>query len=102
MRRDEEFMEEGIWEGLKGEEIGEVGMGGMMVVDEQIVRGADNLREREEGSIGDGELVAIDEGCKRSGRWGLEDGVVYVRVEGCGMCGGGIVVCRVKKVIFGG
>ncbi len=49
MRRDEEFMEEAICEGLKGEEIGEVGMGEMIVVDEEIVRGGDNLREREEG-----------------------------------------------------
>ncbi|MDM5318448.1 tRNA adenosine(34) deaminase TadA [Bacillus altitudinis] len=101
MTRDEQFMQEAISEALKAEQIGEVPIGAIIVVDDQIVSRAHNLRETEQRSIAHAELIAIDEACKTTGSWRLEDAVLYVTLEPCPMCAGAIVLSRVKKVVFG-
>ncbi|MCY7540731.1 tRNA adenosine(34) deaminase TadA [Bacillus pumilus] len=101
MTRDEQFMQEAISEALKAEQIGEVPIGAIIVVDDQIVSRAHNLRETEQRSIAHAELLAIDEACKMAGSWRLEDAVLYVTLEPCPMCAGAIVLSRVKKVVFG-
>ncbi|MCM3028855.1 tRNA adenosine(34) deaminase TadA [Bacillus safensis] len=101
MTKDEQFMQEAISEALKAEQIGEVPIGAIIVVDDQIVSRAHNLRESEQRSIAHAELLAIDEACKAAGSWRLEDAVLYVTLEPCPMCAGAIVLSRVKKVVFG-
>lgn len=101
MTKDELFMQEAISEALKAEQIGEVPIGAIIVVDDQIVSRAHNLRESEQRSIAHAELLAIDEACKATGSWRLEDAVLYVTLEPCPMCAGAIVLSRVKKVVFG-
>lgn len=101
MTKDEQFMQEAISEALKAKQIGEVPIGAVIVVDDQIVSRAHNLRESEQRSIAHAELLAIDEACKRTGSWRLEDAVLYVTLEPCPMCAGAIVLSRVKKVVFG-
>ncbi|MCY1120354.1 tRNA adenosine(34) deaminase TadA [Bacillus safensis] len=101
MTKDEQFMQEAISEALKAEQIGEVPIGAIIVVDDQIVSRAHNLRESEQRAIAHAELLAIDEACKATGSWRLEDAVLYVTLEPCPMCAGAIVLSRVKKVVFG-
>lgn len=101
MTKDEQFMQEAISEALKAEQIGEVPIGAIIVVDDQIVSRAHNLRESEQRAIAHAELLAIDEACKAAGSWRLEDAVLYVTLEPCPMCAGAIVLSRVKKVVFG-
>ncbi|OJT53729.1 tRNA adenosine(34) deaminase TadA [Bacillus altitudinis] len=101
MMKDEQFMQEAISEALKAKQIGEVPIGAVIVVDDQIVSRAHNLRESEQRSIAHAELLAIDEACKMTGSWRLEDAVLYVTLEPCPMCAGAIVLSRVKKVVFG-
>ncbi|MGM0817708.1 tRNA adenosine(34) deaminase TadA [Bacillus sp. A015] len=101
MTKDEQFMQEAIFEALKAEQIGEVPIGAVIVVDDQIVSRAYNLRESEQRSIAHAELLAIDEACKVTGSWRLEEAVLYVTLEPCPMCAGAIVLSRVKKVVFG-
>ncbi|MCY7711347.1 deaminase, partial [Bacillus safensis] len=43
MTKDEQFMQEAISEALKAEQIGEVPIGAIIVVDDQIVSRAHNL-----------------------------------------------------------
>ncbi|MBG9816636.1 tRNA adenosine(34) deaminase TadA [Bacillus safensis] len=101
MTKDEQFMQEAISEAIKAEQIGEVPIGAIIVVDDQIVSRAHNLRESEQRAIAHAELLAIDEACKAAGSWRLEDAVLYVTLEPCPMCAGAIVLSRVKKVVFG-
>ncbi|MCY7715112.1 nucleoside deaminase [Bacillus altitudinis] len=101
MTKDEQFMQEAISEALKAKQIGEVPIGAVIVVDDQIVSRAHNLRESEQRSIAHAELLAIDEACKMTGSWRLEDAVLFVTLEPCPMCAGAIVLSRVKKVVFG-
>lgn len=101
MTKDEQFMQEAISEALKAEQIGEVPIGAVLVIDDQIVSRAHNLRESEQRSIAHAELLAIDSACNTTGSWRLEEAVLYVTLEPCPMCAGAIVLSRVKKVVFG-
>ena len=101
MTKDEQFMQEAISEALKAEQIGEVPIGAIIVVDDQIVSRAHNLRESEQRSIAHAELLAIDEACKATGSWRLEDAVLYVTLEPCPICEVAIEPSRVKEVVFG-
>lgn len=95
------FMELAIEEAKKAEAIQEVPIGAVIVLDGEVVSVAHNLRETEQRSIAHAELLAIDEACKKLGTWRLEDATLYVTLEPCPMCAGGIVLSRVKRVVYG-
>ncbi|MEF7561264.1 tRNA adenosine(34) deaminase TadA [Bacillus thuringiensis] len=103
MERDQDiyFMQLAIEEAKKAEAIQEVPIGAVIVLNGEVISGAHNLRETEQRSIAHAELLAIDEACKKLGTWRLEDATLYVTLEPCPMCAGGIVLSRVKRVVYG-
>ncbi|OFD67088.1 tRNA-specific adenosine deaminase [Bacillus mycoides] len=101
MERDIYFMQLAIEEAKKAEAIQEVPIGTVIVLDDEVISVAHNLRETEQRSIAHAELLAIDEACKKLGTWRLEDATLYVTLEPCPMCAGGIVLSRVKRVVYG-
>ncbi|WP_449538443.1 tRNA adenosine(34) deaminase TadA [Ferdinandcohnia sp. Marseille-Q9671] len=101
MRTDEYYMKLAIDEAKKAAEINEVPIGAVLVIDDEVVAKAHNLRETEQRSIAHAELLAIDEACKRTGSWRLENSTLYVTLEPCAMCAGTIVLSRVSRVVFG-
>ncbi|MEC3798429.1 tRNA-specific adenosine deaminase [Bacillus velezensis] len=98
---DEYYMREAIKEAKKAEAKGEVPIGAVLVLHDEIVARAHNLRETEQRSLAHAEMLAIDEACRKLGTWRLEDAVLYVTLEPCPMCAGAIVLSRVDKVVFG-
>ncbi|MDA2733370.1 tRNA adenosine(34) deaminase TadA [Bacillus cereus] len=103
MERDQDiyFMQLAIEEAKKAEAIQEVPIGAVIVLNGEVISAAHNLRETEQRSIAHAELLAIDEACKKIGTWRLEDATLYVTLEPCPMCAGGIVLSRVKRVVYG-
>ena len=103
MERDQDiyFMQLAIEEAKKAEAIQEVPIGAVIVLSGEVISAAHNLRETEQRSIAHAELLAIDEACKKLGTWRLEDATLYVTLEPCPMCAGGIVLSRVKRVVYG-
>ncbi|MEF7660196.1 MULTISPECIES: tRNA adenosine(34) deaminase TadA [Bacillus] len=103
MERDQDiyFMQLAIEEAKKAEAIQEVPIGAVIVLNGKVISAAHNLRETEQRSIAHAELLAIDEACKKLGTWRLEDATLYVTLEPCPMCAGGIVLSRVKRVVYG-
>ncbi|AUJ60913.1 MULTISPECIES: tRNA adenosine(34) deaminase TadA [Bacillus amyloliquefaciens group] len=98
---DEYYMREAIKEAKKAEAKGEVPIGAVLVLHDEIVARAHNLRETEQRSLAHAEMLAIDEACRKLGTWRLEDTVLYVTLEPCPMCAGAVVLSRVDKVVFG-
>ncbi|KTF58685.1 tRNA adenosine(34) deaminase TadA [Bacillus amyloliquefaciens] len=98
---DEYYMREAIKEAKKAEEKGEVPIGAVLVLHDEIVARAHNLRETEQRSLAHAEMLAIDEACRKLGTWRLEDAVLYVTLEPCPMCAGAVVLSRVDTVVFG-
>ncbi|PGM50652.1 tRNA-specific adenosine deaminase [Bacillus cereus] len=101
MEQDIYFMQIAIEEAKKAEAIQEVPIGAVIVLDGEVISVAHNLRETEQRSIAHAELLAIDEACKKLGTWRLEDATLYVTLEPCPMCAGGIVLSRVNRVVYG-
>lgn len=98
---DEYYMREAIKEAKKAEAKGEVPIGAVLVLHDEIVARAHNLRETEQRSLAHAEMLAIDEACRKLGTWRLEAAVLYVTLEPCPMCAGAVVLSRVDKVVFG-
>ncbi|MEH7419290.1 tRNA adenosine(34) deaminase TadA [Neobacillus drentensis] len=99
--QDEFFMKEAIKEAKKAEELNEVPIGAVLVMNGEIISRAHNLRELEQSAIAHAELLAIDQACRHTGSWRLEDSTLYVTLEPCPMCAGAIILSRVKRVVYG-
>ena len=80
---------------------GEVPVGAVVVYDSRIVAEAYNERESRPSALAHAELTAIARACEALGRWRLSGCTLYVTLEPCVMCAGGIVQARVDRVVFG-
>lgn len=98
---DELFMLEAIKEAKKAEELDEVPIGAVIVKDGEIIARAHNLRETEQMSTAHAELLAIEQACKATGFWRLENTTLYVTLEPCPMCAGAIMLSRVERIVYG-
>lgn len=98
---DETYMLEAIKEAKKAEELQEVPIGAIIVINDEIVARAHNLRETRQSAVAHAELLAIEKACEELGTWRLEGATLYVTLEPCPMCAGAIIMSRVEKVVFG-
>lgn len=98
---DQYYMKIAIEEARKAQAIGEVPIGAVIVLDEEVISKAYNLREKEQRSIAHAEILAIDKACEAIGSWRLENATLYVTLEPCPMCAGAIVLSRIKRVVYG-
>jgi tRNA(adenine34) deaminase len=98
---DEYYMKEAIKEAKKAEDLREVPIGAILVIDGKIISRAHNLRESKQSAVAHAELLAIEQACKETGSWRLENAHLYVTLEPCAMCSGAIILSRVSRVVFG-
>ncbi|TXC78714.1 tRNA adenosine(34) deaminase TadA [Metabacillus litoralis] len=98
---DQYYMNMAIKEAKKAREIGEVPIGAVIVLDDEVISTAYNLREKEQRSIAHAEILAIDKACQELETWRLENATLYVTLEPCPMCAGAIVLSRIKRVVYG-
>jgi tRNA(adenine34) deaminase len=82
-------------------EEGEVPVGCVIVRDGIVVGRGYNKREREQNALSHAELIAIREACETVGFWRLPDCEMFVTLEPCPMCAGGIINSRIAKVWYG-
>ena len=66
-----------------------------------LVAAATNRTVRDQDPTAHAELLAIREASSRLDRWRLDDCTLYVTLEPCAMCGGAMVLSRIKRVVFG-
>ena len=80
---------------------GDVPVGCVIVRDGQIIGEGRNRREEHGDATAHAELEAIRQACQNTGSWRLHDCTMYVTLEPCPMCAGGIVNARVDEVRYG-
>ncbi|MBY9082407.1 tRNA adenosine(34) deaminase TadA [Paenibacillus sp. HN-1] len=97
----EHWMREAIAEARKGEALGEVPIGAVVVQDGAIIGRGYNLRETTLDSTAHAEMVAIREASKALNSWRLLDCTLYVTLEPCPMCAGAMVQSRVPRTVYG-
>ncbi|STY44628.1 tRNA-specific adenosine deaminase [Listeria grayi] len=95
------FMEEAIKEARKAQALGEVPIGAVVVLDNEIIGRGHNLRETTQNAITHAEILAIQAACQNRESWRLSEAEIYVTLEPCPMCSGAILLSRLKKYIMG-
>lgn len=101
MTRDRRFMRAAIEQAKLAAEIGEAPIGAVIVRGDEIIAEAYNTRETEKNALHHAELLAIDRACKKLGGWRLIGCELYVTLEPCPMCSGGIINSRIERVVYG-
>lgn len=63
--------------------------------------GARNRREEDKSPLAHAELAAITDACRSHGDWRLKGARLYVTLEPCPMCAGGILSARIPELYYG-
>ncbi len=80
---------------------GEVPVGAVLVRNGEILCGDYNGREETKDATYHAEMSVIRKGCGRLGGWRLTGCTLYVTLEPCPMCAGGIWNARLTRVVYG-
>src|ERR1700704_3701543 len=80
---------------------GEVPVGAVLVLGNQIVGRARNAPIERSDPTAHAEILALREACAALGNYRLERSILYTTLEPCVMCAGALVAARVARVIFG-
>jgi len=98
---DEYFMRLALKEAESAFEVGEIPVGALIVVKDQVIASAHNLKEALNDPTAHAELTVIREGAIRIGNWRLNDATLYVTKEPCVMCAGAMVNARLGRLVYG-
>lgn len=80
---------------------GEVPVGAVVVKDGQVIGEGRNRREEGRTALAHAEVEAIHRACQALGTWRLTGCDLYVTLEPCPMCAGGIINARISEVHYG-
>ena len=80
---------------------GEVPVGCVIVRDGQIIASGRNRREEKQSAASHAEMEAMAQANARLGTWRLDGCELYVTLEPCPMCSGGIINSRIRRVVYG-
>ena len=97
----EEYMRRAMELAAQAAREGDVPVGCVIVKDGEIVGEGRNRREERGDATAHAELEAIRDACERLGSWRLHDCTLYVTLEPCPMCAGGIINSRIHTVRYG-
>jgi tRNA(adenine34) deaminase len=99
--RDEYFMRLALREAERALEHDDVPIGCVVAHEGEVVAAAANERELRGDPTAHAEVLALREASRALGGWRLTGTSMYVTLEPCAMCAGGIVLARVPRVVYG-
>jgi len=94
-------MEQALNEAEKAAQAGEVPVGCVLVLNDQIIARAHNLRESSQDPTAHAEMIAIRSAADYLGSWRLINVTAYITLEPCPMCAGALVNSRITRVVYG-
>lgn len=99
--QQEIYMTEALALAREAAAAGEVPVGCVIVRDGEIIGRGRNRREEKQSALSHAELEAIEDACRATGGWRLQGCQLYVTLEPCPMCAGGIISARIPEVYYG-
>lgn len=97
----EDYMRQALILAKEAAREGEVPVGCIVVREDQIIGRGRNRREEDHDALAHAELIAIREACAALGGWRLSGTKLYVTLEPCPMCAGGIINARIPEIYYG-
>ena len=98
---DEFFMHAALKEAEAAAARGEVPIGAVAVVNNEIIASAGNRVEERKSVTAHAEVELLRLAEARFHDWRMEEVTVYVTKEPCAMCAGAMVNARVKRIVYG-
>lgn len=98
---DEYFMRRALQEAEQACDAGEIPVGAVIVIDNQIIARAHNLTERLTDVTAHAEMQAITMASSYLGGKYLKDCTLYVTLEPCTMCAGALYWSQIARVVYG-
>jgi tRNA(adenine34) deaminase len=96
------FMREALQLARQAEAAGEVPVGAVVVVGEEIAGRGFNQPIGRKDPTAHAEILALREAALRAGNYRLENAELFVTLEPCIMCAGALVQARIRRLVFGG
>jgi tRNA(adenine34) deaminase len=100
-RTDDELMALALAEAGRAADHGDVPVGALVVVGDDVVASRHNERELHQDPTAHAEVLALRDAAAALGRWRLADATLVVTLEPCTMCAGALVSARVARVVVG-
>jgi tRNA(adenine34) deaminase len=98
---DARFMRAALEEARAAAERGEVPVGAVVVISDEIVARAGNRTIADCDPTAHAEVIALREASKRIGNYRLAGAALYVTIEPCAMCAGAMIQARIARLIYG-
>lgn len=99
--QDTEYMRAALAEATVAAVEGEVPVGAVVVLDDEIVATGYNRTVHDADPSGHAEIIALRAAADDRGNHRLGNATLYVTLEPCVMCVGAIAQARVDRVVFG-
>ena len=94
------FMQQAFKLAQQAEKAGEVPVGAVLVLDDEIVGEGWNQPISSHDPTAHAEIVALRNAARQLSNYRLPETTLYVTLEPCPMCAGAIVHARVKRVVY--
>jgi tRNA(adenine34) deaminase len=94
-------MQSAVEEAVRAGEEGEVPIGAVVVLGDEIIGRGHNQKEHLADPTAHAEILALREAARRIRHWRLIDSEIYVTLEPCAMCAGAMVQARVARCVYG-
>jgi tRNA(adenine34) deaminase len=101
MTYHEQYMMLALQEAAAARDAGEVPVGAVVVRDGRVIGRGRNRTVELRDPTAHAELLAIRDACAYLGDGRLDGCALYVTLEPCPMCAGGIVLARLGQLLFG-
>ena len=98
---DEKWMRYALTMADKAEQIGEVPVGAVLVLDDEVIAQGYNMVISNHDPCAHAEIMALRHGGQQLQNYRMLGATLYVTLEPCCMCAGAIVHSRIKRVVYG-
>ena len=99
---DKEFMSLALEEALRAYHENEIPIGAVLIDEDGILIARDHNRiEQLQDATAHAEILTLQAASRKLKRRRLTDCTLYSTVEPCAMCAGALVLCRVKRLVYG-
>jgi tRNA(adenine34) deaminase len=99
--KDMEFMKAALSEAGAARSRGEIPIGAVVVLNEEIVASAGNRTILDCDPTAHAEVVALREAAHKIGNHRLLGTTLYATIEPCAMCAGAMIQARISRLVYG-